>query len=410
MPKPAAKQPTQAEFKAFERMFKKIRDAIKGKRREAVGTLTPGVMRKHLANGAPLDLLYGVRPDGTPFTAEDLKAFDKRAQSARRKFASTRRGVHIAHLMKASRKEDISRANEQIRNATMYRIFNGAGGVELHFRVTASNGSQHQFHQVRVRLEEWGEWLTSTLPFKQAAEKILSGRVSFDCDCGRHQYWYRYLATVGGFAIKPLEHSYPKIRNPRLTGACCKHVLKALHSIGGPAVRLIIVGEMKKAAEQIGFGDDVKAANRYLNQEELKRAAKSSAAKKGLVDEFVEKAYKEFLAAKRGLGRKFKEKKTMDAFEKMELEKKTFEAIARKEKQGRKQAEAEAKDIKAALAQKDQEAERLKKDVLKGQLYGALMAAKYRDNIPVEQAMADFAKANDVPISDVQSLAEGMSV
>lgn len=402
-------KPTQAEFKAFERMFNKIRKAAMAKRREATGTLTPAVMRRHLENGAPLDLLFGVRPDGTPFTAEDLKAFDKRARAVRKKFKASKRGVRIDQLISASRSIDIQRANK-LSSATMYRIFNSKDGVVLHFRVTASKGSPVQFHQVRVRLEEWSDWLTSTLPFKQAAEKILSGRISFDCDCGRHQFWYRYLATVGGFALNPLEHAYPKIRNPKLTGACCKHVLKALHSIRGPAVRRIIIKEMEKAAEQIGYGDDVKAANRYLNQQELEKAARSSAAKKGISLKAARDAFKEYLAAKRGIARKAKEKKTMDALERMELEKKTMEKIARTEQAGRKKAEAEARDIKKALAQSDQEKESLRRDALKGRLYGALMAAKYRDNIPAEQAIADFAKAHDVTVADVQALAEGIEV
>ncbi|MDY0042593.1 MAG: hypothetical protein RBS57_19970, partial [Desulforhabdus sp.] len=108
---------TQAEFKAFERLFNKIRQASMFKRREATGTLTPAVMRRHLANGAPLDLLFGVRPDGTPFTVEDLKAFDKRAQAVRKKFKAVQRGVQIDQLISASRSVDIQRANQQIRNA-----------------------------------------------------------------------------------------------------------------------------------------------------------------------------------------------------------------------------------------------------------------------------------------------------
>jgi hypothetical protein len=387
---------TQAEFKAFERLFNKIRQAAMFKRRKATGTLTPAVMRRHLANGAPLDLLFGVRPDGTPFTVEDLKAFDKRAQAVRKKFKAIQRGVQIDQLIAASRSVDIQRANQQIRNAIMYRLFNSKDGVVLHFRVTASQASKDQFHQVRVRLEEWSDWLTSTLPFKQAAEKILKGRISFDCDCGRHQFWYRYLATVGGFALNPLEHSYPKIRNPKLTGACCKHVLKALDSVRGPAVRRIIVEEMKKAAEQVGYGDDVKAANRYMNQQELEKAARSSAAKKGISLKAAREAFKQYLLAKKGMSRKLKEKKTMDALEKMEMEKKILAKIAKKEQQGRKQAQAEAK--------------KLSTQVVRERLINAMTLAKYRDKIPESEAIRNFAKANELALEDVQAMAEGVSV
>jgi hypothetical protein len=389
-------KPTQAEFKAFERLFNKIRQASMQKRRDATGTLTPAVMRRHLANGTPLDILFGVRPDGTPFTSEDLMAFDKRGKAVRKKFSASKRGVQIDQLMSASRGADIRRANTEIRSSTMYRIFNSKDGVVLHFRVTASPDSKDQFHQVRVRLEEWTDWLTSTLPFKQAAEKILSGRISFDCDCGRHQYWYRYLATIGGFAVAPTEHAYPKIRNPKLTGACCKHTLKTLATIKGPAVRRIIINEMKKAAEQIGYGDDVKAANRYLNQQELIKAARSSAAKKGITLKEARKAFQEYLRAKKGIAKKMKEVKTVDALKKMELERKAMERIARREQAGREAAEAEAKKLSA--------------QVIRERLINAMTLAKYRDNIPASEAIKTFAKDNNLPEDDVRAIAEGIEV
>ncbi|MFH1984788.1 MAG: hypothetical protein ABIL58_23350 [Pseudomonadota bacterium] len=389
-------KPTQAEFKAFERLFNKIRKANVEKRRDATGTLTPAIMRKYLANGAPLDLLYGVRPDGTPFTSDDLKAFDKRAQAVRKKYKASKKGVRIDQLIASSQRDDIKRANAQIRSAILYRIFNGKDGVLLHFRVSASEGSRDKFHQVKIRLEEWTDWLTSTLPLKKASEKILGGRVSFDCDCGRHQFWYRYLATVGGFAVHPLEHAYPKIRNPRLAGACCKHVLKSMATIRGAAVKRMIVAEMEKAAKQIGYGDDVKVANRFLTQPELEKAARSSAAKKGLSIKAAREAFKEYLASRKGIRKKMEEPKTVSALEKMTIEKKTMEAIARKE-----QARAEEEQKKA---------ERLSRDLLRSNLQNALILAKYRDKIEPEKAMADFAKANGIPLKDVKLMSEEISV
>ena len=273
----------------------------------------------------------------------------------------------------------------------------------LHFRVTASGQSTHQFHQVKIRLEEWTDWLTSTLPMRKAAEKILSGRVSFDCDCGRHQFWYRYLATVGGFAIKPLEHAYPKIRNPRLTGACCKHVLKALATIRGAAVRRMIIQEMEKAAEHIGYGDDEKVANRFLTQPELQKAARSSAAKKGISIKAAREAFKQYLAARKGIKKKMAEKKTMTALEKMSLEKKAMESIARKEQNMRR-------DIEKALRVSERQAAQDRRDKLKMGLEAALVRAKYRDKVPLDSAMKDFAKANDMPLKEVKALAEGMSL
>ena len=260
---PKANKYTQLEFKKFEKLFNAIQRAKKAKREQAPGTLTPDIMRAamkgKLGSGAPISLLAGKNRAGHPFTVDDLKELRSTGQKIPEKFFSCRkRGPCRSADQAFPGKKDIVRSQKEIRNATMYRIFNGADGVMLLFRVTASPNSKYLHHRVKVRLEEWNDWLTSSVPFRQAAENILNGRISFDCDCGRHQYWYRYMATIGGYAIKPLENAYPKVRNPKLFGACCKHVLKALATIRGPAVRRLIVMEMEKAAKHVGFADDKK--------------------------------------------------------------------------------------------------------------------------------------------------------
>jgi hypothetical protein len=73
----------------------------------------------------------------------------------------------------------------------------------------------------------------------------------------------------------------------------------------------------------------------------------------------------------------------------MEMEKKILAKIARKEQQGRKQAEAQ---------------------VVRQRLITAMTLAKYRDNIPESEAIRNFAKANELALADVQAMAEGVSV
>ena len=334
---------TQAEFKAFETMINAVRRAKAEKRREATGTLTPAAMRKHLSSGAPLPLLYGMKPDGTLFTSDDLKKFDQIAARRRKMFGAGKKGVQIDQLVAASRRDDIERSRTQIRNATFYRLFSSKNGVLLHFRTSASPGSRYTSHQVKVRLDEWEDWLTSTVNFKQAAKNILSGRISFDCDCGRHQYWYRYVATIGGFAISPLEHSYPKIRNPNLTGACCKHVLKVLAAMRGPAVQMLIIKEMEKEAEKIGFGGETGAggAGRWMTQKELLKAKRSSSAMQSLSRKDAAKQFKEYLAAKKGFKKKVKEPKTVDVLKKLRASEKREEALKKKLAAERKARAAE---------------------------------------------------------------------
>ncbi len=63
---------------------------------------------------------------------------------------------------------------------------------------------------------------------KQVANWLRKQKLAFDCDCGRHRYFLRYVATIGGFAAGRQEWGYPKIRNPGLKGVACKHVLRVM--------------------------------------------------------------------------------------------------------------------------------------------------------------------------------------
>lgn len=98
----------------------------------------------------------------------------------------------------------------------------------------------------------------ATTPSFQAAKALVSGRLSFECPCGRHQYWYRYLATLGGYAIEPLERDFPKIRNPRLTGCCCKHVLRVLQELKKNRVPMVLARELEKERGRPGFKSAVR--------------------------------------------------------------------------------------------------------------------------------------------------------
>lgn len=101
---------------------------------------------------------------------------------------------------------DIKRANNAvddgsgIKRATPVSLRHNV----INIRVEASDISVHQHHIVRIRFEEWDQMVDDIAEDDKSALKITkslcAGRVSFDCDCGRHQYWYRYIATAGNFA------------------------------------------------------------------------------------------------------------------------------------------------------------------------------------------------------------------
>ena len=135
-------------------------------------------------------------------------------------------------------------------------------------------GNINPHYLVRVRLEDWEKHLHN--PYLNpliAAKEAATGRISFDCACGRHQYWYRYLTQIGGFAINPpKEQDFPKIRNPGLTGCCCKHVLKVLRVLKTNAIQTVLSRELERQSASVGFADP---RARLLNQQELKQVSRA---------------------------------------------------------------------------------------------------------------------------------------
>ena len=152
-------------------------------------------------------------------------------------------------------------------------------------RVKASQASHDQFHRVKIRFEQWDALLDELTDDKRKNQAIVrqlcAGRLSFDCDCGRHQYWYRYIATAGNFAVAPpKEYAYPKEKNPNLAGVACKHVIHATTRLQSPAWQVRVLQTMLQVAKQVGYGDDRRNTTEHFSdkeQKDLNRNRKSQA-------------------------------------------------------------------------------------------------------------------------------------
>jgi hypothetical protein len=129
----------------------------------------------------------------------------------------------------------------------------------LYFRVTASGESKGapSHYVVKVRLEDWEQQVRDCAinnNYTLSANRAAMGHVSFDCGCGRHQFWYRYLAHIGGFAVEPpAENVFPKIRNKHLKGCACKHVMKVLMVLQSPTLHVPLAKEMERQAKETNF-------------------------------------------------------------------------------------------------------------------------------------------------------------
>lgn len=159
-----------------------------------------------------------------PITIEDLRAFSASANKLGKRFKG---GITARGVADASLPIDRERANEQIRTAVVMKAQAGL----LHFVTNASAESDAIRHHVHVEFPAFKAFAASPKKPDLLARAMLDGPLKFDCDCGRHRYWYRYLATKGGFAHGRPETGFPKIRNPRLVGVACKHVLRVMQAV-----------------------------------------------------------------------------------------------------------------------------------------------------------------------------------
>lgn len=258
---------TSKAMREFDRLAAAFQRQLNLVRRGGVGILTPAIMRKHLKSGQDVVLAYGRQGLTQTYTLQDLKRFADSVNHASRKFQAGVRGVPLLQLEQASLDKDKQRA-KQVRSARLYKI----DGDLLYFRVS---GNDRPAYLVRIRMEEFNTLATARVyasPFA-AAKRVAMGNLSIDCQCGRHQYWYRYLANIGGYDVSPpKEQGFPKIRNPGLTGCCCKHVLKVLSVLKTTAVLNVIAKSIEKRQEQTAFASDKQ--RHFLTNKELESTSK----------------------------------------------------------------------------------------------------------------------------------------
>ena len=351
---------TPAQIRAL--LAQQRRD-INLRRQNAKRTLSPAQIREGIRSGQispEMETAIGKKADGSSFAVDDLKAFQKaRADTAKR---FDKKGITIDQLIAASRPDDVKRANGTFipkkENGWRGNLVRGAArlyqvrGDTLFFSVRASEESKKQLHQVKIRLKGWNDQLTNERANEKTAVKnALDGQILIDCDCERHQFWYRYLAGVGGYALTPpAEKDFPKARNPDLTGACCKHVVAAFQVVRTPTYQAVIANQMKRQRQHVGFGDDKKT--RELTKEDQEAIKK---AKPRLTDhdkakdrakrlETAEKALKKVIKAngnQETIKKKLKELKARNAKNAAELKKQ--EAAAKKLEQDRAKIEAQAR-------------------------------------------------------------------
>lgn len=318
------------------------------RRSSTIRSLTPFKMRR----ASKKDLLsLGVKKDGTYYTKADMKALSAQTEAMAAKYKASEKGIHAVEIFGASLEIDKKRANNQVNDdkgitdGTMVKV----SGSMVSFRVKASKAHGADDHLVTYRLENWLSEMRGADPtplgYRTAAARAVKGLISFDCGCGRHAYWYRYLATVGNFALKPEENSAPKEKNPNMAGLACKHVLWSLNKMTSPTYIAMLGTKMMAQAKSHGYADTRKHSD-VLSDKDQKALRKGRKGKINLGK--VQADYERYLKRQSNLQKKLqsKDKKVQKAIEKARREAdKQARKIASLEKQLEKQKNAQAKQM-----------------------------------------------------------------
>ncbi|MBU2968773.1 hypothetical protein KO527_05345 [Pseudoalteromonas sp. C2R02] len=380
----------------FNAAFNKINNALsKTRTKQSKRSLTPA----RLKGKSKADLIkLGHKSDGTPFTREDLLVFDKQKKALGEKFNSGEKGIPVAQVISASRSIDIKRANNTVDDNTGVTTASivGMKSDVLIGRVKASAASKYTDHRVQIRLESYVEHMTEAEPTQKgyinAAKKAMNGNISFDCDCGRHQYWYRYLATIGGFALSPKEFAFPKIKNPRGHGVACKHVLLTINKMQSVSWLRLVASEMSKSARKDGFGDDPKTSNVIFDDAEIEKSLKSN--RRGKIDQAKYKeAYDKHLKTQKKMAKRASTDKQRIA----ELE--SLLLRARKENAKLYMAQTAATSPKKPKAKQQKPKKPNMEEKLKGFMSNAKDLGVSKDN-----ALAAFAKKHKTTIEKLKSM------
>lgn len=201
-------------------------------------------------------------------TADDLAAFRQNIKTAGSRFKGG--GITARQVLDLSLPVDLEKAREQIKYATPAGFSKGVLRLLTNASGETPGVTRHHL-LVRFPLFDVAVNNVNKTP-KQAAAWLVKQPLHYDCDCGRHRFWYRYIATIGGFNAGRPETGYPKIRNPNLHGVGCKHALRAMSEVdASTAIKSLLERAITKARDESVVRKDIQ-----VKQDEAENAIKKA--------------------------------------------------------------------------------------------------------------------------------------
>lgn len=142
-----------------------------------------------------------------------------------KKYLTNQGVMTVKSAMTQSLDIDKERARKQLRAFYLRTV--DTKGTFL-FTVKSSGLYAEEKHQVSIQFN-----IPPTLLDLGTTKQIFENTpIRFQCGCGRFTYWYRFIATKGGWNLGRDEHRFPKIRNPDLDGVLCKHTIRVFQVLG----------------------------------------------------------------------------------------------------------------------------------------------------------------------------------
>lgn len=222
------------------------------------------------ANGM-LELTFGKdrRQVSQTLTDENLITFAKNIEQAASRFAG---GITPQQVINWSLPIDRERATKQIHLAVP--MTRKAGLVK--FMTNAGPDSKDTHHYVQVELLGFGKALSGAREkgIMSVKKYIVEQGIRFTCDCGRHRYYYNYIAGLGNYHLGAKETRYPFIRNEKLSGLACKHVLRVMQWLTSPTGGQWLVGQVNDERKKQDYG---KAKANTTKREDLTKIIEQQA-------------------------------------------------------------------------------------------------------------------------------------
>lgn len=237
-------------------------------------------------NRALLTTLGGVSRRITP---QDLIVFKRNIETLQRTIKEKYKGgLTPQQIIDLSLEVDRQRANKEIHYSNIYQVKLGTG---LYHLITNASGKYNATrHHVHVQFSMWGGCVNSPKDAVKMAQVLVKSHVKFDCDCGRHKFWYRYLATIGNYYVGRPETGYPDERNANLQGVACKHVLRTMNYLMQPSTVLILARHIQKARDDVMAKTQRQTAKEM--QQELELQQKREGGKKSQIRTSEQRARK----------------------------------------------------------------------------------------------------------------------